>query len=222
MSSGKRYKFIGSSFQVQTGLGSAKLITAISQADPAVVTSNAHGFTLGTVVKLDNIDGMTQVDGGVYAVDNPAVNSYELAGVDSTAYDAFVNSSPTLAEARPATFTSFCELTGSNQQDGSADQNEVTTICSSAKEFEQGLPDSGTLQLDYNYAPNQPVQAALLAAKKSGDQTAFKITMPNNGGIVIMIGTVQSTSFQGSVGDPVWKGSASIKLSGDIFVLEAS
>jgi Lambda phage tail tube protein, TTP len=80
------------------------------------------------------------------------------------------------------------------------------------------LSDSGTLQLDYNAAPNSAVQTALREAKESGDQLAFKITFPNSGGTVIMIGTVQSQNMSGSVND-VWKGSASIKLTGPIFVL---
>lgn len=221
MSQGKRYKFNGSTFGVQTGLGSPKTITAITKADPAVVTAAAHGFVLGDVAKLNDIDSMTQVDGGVYAVDNPATNTFELAGVDSTAYDAFVAASPNLADATPVTFSAFCELTGSNQQDAAANQIEVSTICSTAKEFEQGLSDSGTLQLDFNWAGNQAVQAAIRAGKTSGDHLAFKITFPGDGGIVIMIGTVQQGSFQGAVND-VWKGSVTIKLSGEIFVLEAA
>jgi len=222
MSSGKRYKFIGSTFGVQTGFGSPVVITGISQADPAVVTAT-NTFELGDVVKLENITGgMTQVDGGVFPVDNPESADFELAGVDSTNYDAFAVDSPNDAQAVPVTFSTFCELTGMNQQDAGANQNEVSTICSTAKEFEQGLPDSGTLQLDFNWAGNQPVQAALRAARASGDQIAFKVTMPGTGGSVIMVGTVQQMSFQGSVSNPVYTASATIKLSGDVFVLEAT
>jgi hypothetical protein len=221
MSTGKRYRFYGSSFEVQTGFGSAKTVTAITAADPPVVSAAAHGFTLGDVVKLANIDAPTQLDDGVYPVDNPLTGSFELAGVDGSAYDAFDAGSPN-ATATPVTFSEFCELTGVNQQDGSADQEEVSTICSTAKEFEQGLADSGTLQLDFNWAGNETVQAALRAGRRSGDQLAFRVTMPGTGGSVIMIGTVQQTSFSGSTGQSVWKASATIKLSGDIFVLEAA
>lgn len=220
MSSGKRYKFNGSTFAVQTGLGSPKTVTGITAANPPVVTSTAHGLALGDVVKLSNIDAPAQLDGGTFALDNPATDTFELAGVDGSAYDAFDAGSPN-ALATPATFSDFCELTGSNQQDAGADQIEVSTICSTAKEFEQGLSDSGTLQLDFNWAGNQTVQAAMRAAKISGDKLAFKVTFPGDGGMVIMIGTVQQSSFQGAV-NGVWTGSATIKLSGEIFVLEAA
>lgn len=220
MSAGKRFKFNGSTFKVQTALGSPQEITGITKADPAVVSSAAHGNVTGDVVKMTiNANSMSQLDGNLYVVDNEASGTYELSGVDSTGYDTFAAGSP-YDYARRVTFSNFCELTGANQQDAGADQVEVTTICSTAKEFEQGLSDSGTLQLDFNWAGNETVQAALRAAKISGDQLAFKITFPGTGGTVIMIGTVTSTSFQGSV-NGVWTGSASIKLTGEIYVLPA-
>lgn len=218
MSQGLRYKFNGSQFQVQTALGAAQAITAITQADPAVVSSSAHGNVAGDVVKMTiDADSMSQLNGNLYVVDNEAAGTYELSGVDSTGYDAFVAGSP-FDYAQKVTFSNFCELTGANQQDGAADQIEVTTICSDAKEFEQGLSDSGTLQLDYNAAPNASVQTALREAKVAGTQLAFKITFPNSGGTIIMIGTVQQQSVSGQV-NGVWTGSATIKLTGAIYVL---
>jgi len=217
MSQGLRYKFNGSTFSVQTGytgVSPLPVITAVTQANPAVVSSGTT-FTNGDVVLITGVVGMTNLNDNLYVVDNAvALTSFELAGEDASAADAYV-SDGTIDEVA---FSSFCELTGANQQDGGADEIEVTTICSTAKEFEQGLSDSGTLQLDYNSAPNSVIQTALRTAKVSGDQVAFKITFPNSGGTVIMLGTVQSQSMSGSVND-VWKGSATVKLTGPIFVL---
>ncbi len=219
MASGRRYKFLGSTFQVQTGFGTAKTITAISQANPAVVTSSAHGFVLGTAVRINSVSGMTELNGNIYAVDNPLTNDFELSGVDATGYAAFSAGSPAGGEAVPVTFSNFCELTSYSQQDGATTEDEVTTICSTAKEFEQGLRDAGTLQMDYNLAGNEPVQAAIRAAQRAGEKLAFKLTLPTTGGTYIMIGSVSQSSFQGSVGAAVHTGSTTIKLSGDIFVM---
>ncbi|MEO8630199.1 MAG: phage tail tube protein [Betaproteobacteria bacterium] len=218
MSAGKRYKFNGSTFSVQTALGASKTVTGITQANPGVVSSTAHGFVTGDAVELSSVSGMTQVNGKLFAVDNEVSGSFELAGTDTTGYDAFVTGSPADGIARPVTFSQFCELTGVNQQGGAADQIEVSTICSTAKEFEQGLSDSGTLSLDFNWAGLETVQAAITAANISGALLAFKVVMPGTGGIVLMFGTVTTTSFSGAV-NGVWKGTASIKLSGPIFVL---
>jgi len=220
MSSGKRYKFIGSSFGVQTGLGSPVDVTGASATDPVVITAAAHGLVLADVVQLDGFVAPTQLDGAIYPVDNPASGTFEVP-VDGSDWEVFDAGSPG-ATATPVTFSDFCELTGTNQQDGGADQYDASTICSDAKEFEQGLSDSGTLQLDFNWAGNQPVQVALREAKKTGEKLAFKVTFPTDGGTVIMVGTVQQTSFSGSVSDGLWRASATIKLSGEVYVLEAA
>jgi hypothetical protein len=214
MSSGQRFKFNGSTIQVSTGTASAKTITDVSEADPAVVSSTAHALTLGAVGRIAAVVGMTELNGNLYVVDNPTTNDFELAGVDATGYTPYTSG----GTFTPLTYTAFCELTGIDQQDGTTDEIDVTTVCSTAKEFEVGLSDSGTLTLNYNYAPNSTVQAAFAAAKVSGDEIAVRVVMPNSGGTIVMIGSVQQSSFTGAVG-AVYTGSTTLKLTGEIFVL---
>lgn len=219
MSQGQRYKFIGSTIQVgidYESSSSATAITAISLADPAVVTASGHSAALGDVVKITGVVGATQFNNNLYAVDNPLTTTFELAGEDNTMGAAYVSG----GLAAEVVFSEFCELTGAAQAGGGADQEDVSTVCSTAKEFEQGLADAGTLTLDFNFAPLTEVQTALRASEQAGNDVAVKVTLPNDGGIVIMLGTVQTTSFNGAVGQAVWKGNAVIKLSGPIFVLE--
>lgn len=217
MAGGKRYKFAGSTLEVQTGYVAAsppQAITGITSAEPPVVTATGSDYDDGTVVRISGVVGMVEVNDNVYVTDDGTANTFELAGVDATAYTDYVSG----GIVEEAAFSNFCELTGANQQDAAADQIEVTTICSTAKEFEQGLSDSGTLQLDYNFAPNEAVQAAIRAAKVSGEAIAFRITLPKQGGIIILIGTVQQSSFTASV-NGVWTASTTVKLTGEMFVL---
>lgn len=217
MSQGARYKFNGSTFAVQTGFGGSspnQVISNITQADPGVVTYSNGGLADGDVGRITGVLGMTQVNNHVYVFDNTAGTTAELAGEDTSGNDAYTSGG--LIEE--VTFSDFCELTGVTQQDGSSDEIEVTTICSNAKEFESGLSDSGTLQMDYNFAPNATVQAAIRTAKEDGSELAFKIVFPNSGGTVIMLGSVQQSSFTGQVSG-VWTGSTTVKLTGPIFVL---
>ncbi len=216
MAAGTRLKFQGSTLQVSTGALATKAITAITKANPGVVTSAAHGLALGTVGRIAAVGGMTELNGNLYVVDNPSTNDFQLAGTDTTGYGTYT-SGGTFA---PQAYTAFCELTGMDQQDGTSDEIDVTTICSTAKEFEVGLSDSGTATLNYNFAPKTGVQAALIAAKKAGTQVAIRLGFPNSGGTIVLLGSVQQSSFSGSVGG-VWTGSTTLKLSGDIFVLGA-
>ena len=216
MSSGRRFKFNGSKIQVSVGAGAALPITAISQADPAVVSATAHGFTLGAALRIAAVVGMTEVNDKLFVVDNPEVDDFELAGVDSSGYNAYASG----GTATPLTYSAFCELTGIDQQDGTSDEIDVTTVCSTAKEFEVGLSDSGTLTLNYNYSPTSDVQAAFRAAKKLSEEVVVRVVMPNSGGTIVMVGKVQQSSFSGSNGT-VYTGNTQLKLTGEIFVLEA-
>lgn len=219
MSSGQRFKFNGSHLFVQKGFvadSPAQAITGITKANPGVVTATGSDYPDGAVVKPLGILGMTELNGKLFIVDDGATNTFDLFETDTSAYGAYA-SGGTLAVAD---FSEFCELTGANQQGAAADQTDVSTICSTAKEFEQGLADTGTLQLDYNFAPNTDIQEAIRVANKSGDTIAVKITFPNAGGTIIMFGTVQQTSFTGKVGD-VWTAQCTIKLTGDYAVLPA-
>src|SRR5882724_1612836 len=59
-------------------LETAKVITGITQANPGVVTSNAHGFVNGDRVFVSGVVGMTQVNGNYYIVAGAAANTFQL------------------------------------------------------------------------------------------------------------------------------------------------
>jgi len=65
-----------------------KTITAISKANPAVVTSAGHGYPNGRRLKIF-ATGMTQINDTFGTVANATANTFELAGVNSTAYTTF-------------------------------------------------------------------------------------------------------------------------------------
>lgn len=66
-----------------------KSITGITKANPAVVTAVAHGFSTGNTITIDNVIGMTQVNGKSYKITSLTNDTFELQGTDSTFYDAY-------------------------------------------------------------------------------------------------------------------------------------
>ena len=57
---------------------SAKTITAITKANPGVVTSASHGFSNGDEIFVDSVGGMTEVNGRNYRVANSSTNTFTL------------------------------------------------------------------------------------------------------------------------------------------------
>ena len=59
-------------------------ISAITKANPAVVTANGHGFSNGDFVILSSVVGMTEVNGKTFKVADKTTNTFELQDVDGT------------------------------------------------------------------------------------------------------------------------------------------
>ncbi len=70
-------------------LETAKTITNITKASPAVVTINSHGFSNGDEVSISGVVGMTEVNGKNFKVASVATNTFALQDMSS----ANVNSS---------------------------------------------------------------------------------------------------------------------------------
>lgn len=71
-------------------------ITGITKANPAVVTSTAHGLSDGDRVKLIDVGGMTEVESMSFLVANKTANTFELTdlqgnNIDSSAYTAYTS-----------------------------------------------------------------------------------------------------------------------------------
>ena len=63
-------------------LASDVTISAITKANPGVVTANSHGFANGDFVKISSVVGMTEVNGETFKVANKTTNTFELTDVD--------------------------------------------------------------------------------------------------------------------------------------------
>lgn len=73
-------------------LETAQNITNITQANPAVVTySGADNYDNGKEVFIDDVVGMTQVNGKFFTVANvnTGANTFELSGINSTGFTAY-------------------------------------------------------------------------------------------------------------------------------------
>lgn len=91
---GDQYMRIKSQGAYITEMG--KNISAITQANPAVFTSNSHGFISGDWVYISGVAGMTNFNGLTWIVVNPTMNTFQVIdlfgnAINSTLFSAYTS-----------------------------------------------------------------------------------------------------------------------------------
>jgi hypothetical protein len=103
-STGQSYALLmGQATMKPLALGGAVLsdgygITAITQANPGVITAPYHGLTTGDEIYLSGISGMTELNGKVVTVTVIDPDNFSI-GIDTTGYSAFTADDGTVRAA---------------------------------------------------------------------------------------------------------------------------
>lgn len=141
-------------------LDSPVTISGATSAEPVVITATSHGFSNGDQVKIDNVVGMTELNGQYFLVANKADNTFELTDldgvdIDGTEYTDYVSG----GEVREmvTAISGLGHLEGETvtvQVDGSIPSTETYLVSSGAITLSQkaavvhvGLPYTGTIRL---------------------------------------------------------------------------
>lgn len=184
------YKNAGLTMLMQSAIAAAKTISAITNADPGVVTSAAHGYSDGDIVLLE-VNGMKEVNNRLFKVFGKDTDTFKLedldgaSGIDTTGYGTF-----TSGTAKKITLGT--EITGCQNfemQGGEpkfVDTSDVNNL-DDTEEVVGATASRAVLTMKWN--PANAGQQAMLAAYKVLDSRAFKISWPD-GAYAMFYGTV--------------------------------
>jgi hypothetical protein len=151
---------------MQSALGANKTITAITKANPGVVTSTSHGLSNGAYVVL-TVEGMYQVTSRVFRIANVTTNTWELEGENTTSYDTF-----TSGYANEITFgTVMATATGLSASGGDFDFIDITTIHDNVRKQIPGLAAPAVYSFENIWDPSD---TALVAMKSAADNQALR------------------------------------------------
>jgi len=195
--------------RVSTAVIAADNITAITAANPPVVTCGTHGIANGAVIVIAGVVGMTQLNGRAFVVANQASTTLELKGVDGTSYTAYV-SGGTVTEQ---TMTEVSEVKSVGGFNGTAPEIDTTHLRSTAKEYLIGLQDFGTVDLNLSLITDTG-QTKLRTLKAAAASSAFSITL-SDGRISAFVAFVQSHSFDAITPDSSVTGSTTLRVTGE-------
>ena len=69
----------------------ASVISAATRANPCVITAVAHGLSDGDEIGIFDVLGMTEINGLGFTVANKTANTFELTGINSSAYTTYTS-----------------------------------------------------------------------------------------------------------------------------------
>lgn len=180
-------KWAGVAVAMQSALASPLTITAITLANPAVVTAT-NTYSNGDYVLL-SVQGMSQMDNKVVRVAGVTGSTFQAEGVDATGFTAFSSGTTT-----KITFgTTITSATSMSATGGDFSFIDTTTIHVLVKSQVPGLANPITYTFDNLWDITDAAQIAMTAATQSQGQKQFKFTFGTGGPIMAFSGYVGFT-----------------------------
>lgn len=162
--------------EVAATYNTAKPVTAVTQADPGVVTSTAHALAEGVVGYFTGVEGMTELEGQVASVDNSLTNSFDLEDIDTTDFGTFSGSADFVPVATWATLSAATQYEIGGAEIG---QLDTTTLLDNQVQQEGGMLSVQSVTLS-KFSDFQAAAAQLLIkAARKGELVVVRITLSN-------------------------------------------
>lgn len=176
------YKGRGVRLEVALTFDVADVITAITLANPAVVSAAAHGWANGDYGYIEETgNGMAQINGQAVRAANQAAGTFECEGLNTSNYSTFVSGNA----YRAASWATISNATDFTIGGGEADKLDATTLLDFIKKEEQGQLAAETVNVNMFADPLSAgvarLRALALSNGGSGLQASaavFRITYP--------------------------------------------
>lgn len=194
---------------MESARAAANVITGITKANPAVVTSASHGYSNGDIVVL-SVLGMYQLNDKVARVASVATDTFALEGIDSTLFDTF-----TSGNAYEVTLgTSITTATTINATGGDFDFTDTTTIHDNARSQIPNLPNPSTFSMDHIHDVQDAGLLAMKAASDNQQQKVFAFTFGTGGQKMYFVGYVGASLLPGGQAQGLVTTQAVITMNG--------
>lgn len=171
----------GTRLYFSTTLGTAKSITALTNANPAVATSAAHGFVDGDELLVNS--GWGDIDEMVFKADQLTTDSFGLVDLDTTDTGFYPPASGTGTAKKISTWVEVPQLLTLSTDGGDTRFTDVGLL---SRRQDIRIPtgfNPSSMNMTLAWDPNQANFKAMLAISRTIRQAAIKIAV--GGGAVI-------------------------------------
>ena len=177
----------GAIVSLATTYGTAKTVTAITNANPGVASSAAHGFANGDLLSVTS--GWSNLNNRIVRVSGTAAGTFNLEGVDTSSTTQYPTGSGTGSVQAITAFTQISQIMGFSTSGG---DQQFTNYSFLEQNFETQIPtvySAQVLTLEIADDPSLAGYQALRAASEARATRALKIAMPD-GSILLYQGYV--------------------------------
>ena len=165
--------------------GANKTISGITQANPPVVTSTAHGYSNGDLVVLNSdVAGMTLLAGQACRIAGVTTDTFQLEGMDTSdtaKYPAFTSGTCKKVTA----FDSMGDAQGFEMNQDQAQTIDVTTVFDTEEQSQPGRAGKITISVPNFFNPTSAAMATLRARAQAQIDTPLKVVFDNGNVMVI-------------------------------------
>lgn len=169
----------GSSIQFSNTLASAKTITAVSNANPAVLTCTAHGYTTGDEVLFTS--GWEDATDTVYKVTVIDANSFSLQGLNTSNTSYYPAGSGTGTTQELSAWSAVPQVLNISTSGGDA---RFTTVSPLAKRNDINVPtgfNALSMTLTLGHDPSNATYQTMLDISRTLSKVAMKLVLSGGG-----------------------------------------
>ncbi|MFA5941417.1 MAG: phage tail tube protein [Sinimarinibacterium sp.] len=189
---------INAKVEAQSALASPVTVTAITKANPGVVSATAHGYIDGDVVVLAISSGMSQADGQAVRVANKTTDDFECEGLDTTSFDTFVAGTV----RKVSTWVTLAKATAFSMPQASPPDIDVTVLLDTEQQVIPGLLPAFKGSIPSLFDPGSAAEALVKSATRNGTPTTIRATYTGSGGAM----TITNSRVSGGSGFAMDKG----------------
>lgn len=168
----------GALIHIGSAYGSALVVSAVTNASPAVATSTAHGLANGDYVVFAS--GWSRLNGRTFRVANVATNTFELEGIDTTSTTTYPAGSGIGSVKKVTTWTQISQVLNTATSGG---EQQFTDYQFLEADSAVRIPTfKAPAQLTVSVA-DDPTLAGYIAAKAANDDRvprALRLSLPNS------------------------------------------
>jgi hypothetical protein len=167
----------GAIVSLATTYGALKTISALTNANPGVATSTAHGLANGALVSM--VSGWSNLNNRVVRVAGSVTNAFNLDGIDTASVALYPSGSGTGTAQEITAFQQISQIMGFSTSGG---DQQFATFSFLEQNYETQIPtifSAQSIKIDIADDPTLAGYIALKAASDARAVRALKIAMPD-------------------------------------------